>query len=572
MAPRPEVLLVDDDPKVLRLLEATLRLKEYEVVKLESAAQALAFLREETPDLIISDIMMPDLDGYDFLRRVRSHPPAANIPFIFLSARSEPEDVVKGLRLGADEFLRKPFSIDELLVRVERVLERSAQPTPTSGAGVFEGDLSLMSVPDLLRMLCVQHRDGLLLVEVKGHRTPARLSLRAGQVVHAEYGLLIGEFALLQMLLADRGRFSFRPDERGEAETIEFQTLPLLMEGYRLLEAGLLRAVDPDSPDAVQAAGRVLERARRAAPPLPRIEEELESTVTPSGALRMTKGRPPVQTDRNKVLQTLDDDDFHDTQVLGASELATALELPSEGDLLPDEPPVMASLGRRGDFGESDDWDRAGLLSYDDLEPARREDASEELDLDDFDPDDSVEFAAAFVTSELRALEDELDGKGLVAVEAAPGRIMITQEIDVTAVSLVDDPYLDVSQIPGDDNWTSSDALMDLYKSLKVVTWGALRSREIQLGTADGSVIASSIQDADRRTRLAAFSSQAIGFAATDEQSGLAYAALDAGELHVVVVRVDSKRLFSILFEDRPDPEAVLSALLPALQAWQGDG
>ena len=65
------VLLIDDDPKVLRLLEATLRLKDYDVVKMESGVDALAWLKRQQPDLIISDIMMPDLDGYDFFRRVK---------------------------------------------------------------------------------------------------------------------------------------------------------------------------------------------------------------------------------------------------------------------------------------------------------------------------------------------------------------------------------------------------------------------------------------------------------------------------------------------------------------------
>ena len=591
MTPAAQILLVDDDPKVLRLLEATLRLKDYDVAKVESAADALRYLGEREPDLIISDIMMPDLDGYDFLRRVRDSARSAHVPFIFLSARSEPEDVVRGLRLGADEFLRKPFSIDELLVRVERVLARGAPSPSQPPRGAFDGELEHMSVPDLLRMLCVQRKSGVLGIDLREGRTRAELALCDGHVVHAEMGLMEGEVVLFQLLLHDRGRFSFQPEGELPGRSIEVQTLPLLMEGYRLLDSGVLRRVDPHSRLAVDALELVVEGARSVSPPLPSLDERLEA-VSEVRPLRMPRGRPPPGTEAPDVsMDALDEDEFSETMAIADDVLLDELELPSMNDataadhLATDEvgrDSVVARLGHAANL-EDDDWERSGLLSYDGgLEPAREEpetapDPFAHLpalsDIDDVDETDSVRFAAAFDTGEIQALEAELTG-------AAPGRIYVTQEVATlepepelprqsTAVSLVDDTAIEVPQLPDFDAVERSAAMMDLYKHLKVETSNKLKARQTQLQTRTGQVIASDIQDAQRRSSLASFASQAIEFAAQDDRSGMQFAVLDAGDLHVLVLEVDAGRLFSILFEARPEPGAVIAALKPVLDHWR---
>jgi DNA-binding response OmpR family regulator len=578
MSPAARILLVDDDPKVLRLLEATLRLKDYDVLKVESAGDALVWLRDHAPDLIISDIMMPDLDGYEFLRRVRDGARHPTVPFIFLSARSEPEDVVRGLQLGADEFLRKPFSIDELLVRVDRVLARGAPSAPAGERGAFEGELEHMSVPDLLRMLCVQRKSGVLDVHLREGRGEARLALRGGHVVHAVLGGMTGELVLFQLLLHDRGRFSFRPDAALDGATIAVQTLPLLMEGYRLLEMGILRRVDPNSRVAVDALGLVVAGARSASPPLPAIDDELQG-VAHGQPLRMPRGRPPPgSAPADLSVDALDDDEFSETMALRPESLIADVDLPSQDELeeapdpLESRESVVAQLGRGA--AVDDDWERSGLLSYDGgIEPARSD------DLDDADPLDSIQFAASFLTSEIEALEDEVAGR------AARGRIMITQETATlepeplptavpeppqsTAVALVEDTAIEVPQLAQSDAVERSEAMMDLYKHLKVETSSKLKARQTQLQTRAGQVIASDIQDPQRRTSLAGFASQAIAFASQDESTGMQFAVLDAGDLHVLVVEVDEGRLYSILFGHRPEPSAVIAALKPVLDRWR---
>ncbi len=123
------VLIVDDEPRYLRLLEANLRTEGYTVVTAADGLQAIDAFSAQPVDLILLDIMMPRLDGFATCQRIREF---SNVPIIILTAKGEEQDRVKGLDLGADDYLVKPFSATELLARVRAVLRR-AQVTPEHG-------------------------------------------------------------------------------------------------------------------------------------------------------------------------------------------------------------------------------------------------------------------------------------------------------------------------------------------------------------------------------------------------------------------------------------------------------
>lgn len=121
---RPTVLLVDDENAVLEGVTDLLELSGYEVLAAENGQKALEIMQSRTPDLIVSDIMMPVMDGYEFYEAVRSNPDWTPIPFIFLTARGQPVDVRRGRALGADEYLVKPFDPEELVIVVNARLSR----------------------------------------------------------------------------------------------------------------------------------------------------------------------------------------------------------------------------------------------------------------------------------------------------------------------------------------------------------------------------------------------------------------------------------------------------------------
>jgi two-component system KDP operon response regulator KdpE len=117
-----KILVVDDEPHMVKLLEANLRAAGYEVVGAVDGRTALASAERELPDLIILDIMLPGIDGYEVCRRIREY---SAVPILMLTARSSEIDLVRGFDVGADDYLEKPFSVNELLVRVRAVLKRS---------------------------------------------------------------------------------------------------------------------------------------------------------------------------------------------------------------------------------------------------------------------------------------------------------------------------------------------------------------------------------------------------------------------------------------------------------------
>ena len=125
MTRKATVLVVDDEPHVVRLVKANLETSGYKILTAADGEQALRVVRDESPDLVILDIMLPKMDGYEVCRRIREFSP---VPVIMLTARSAKVDLVHGFEVGADDYLTKPFAANELLVRVRAVLRRSKWP------------------------------------------------------------------------------------------------------------------------------------------------------------------------------------------------------------------------------------------------------------------------------------------------------------------------------------------------------------------------------------------------------------------------------------------------------------
>ena len=118
----PRVLLVDDEPTIVMSLEFLMRKNGYQVGIARNGAEALAALDHTAYDLVLLDVMMPDVDGYEVCRQLRQRPDRAATKVIFLSAKSQPADVQKGYAAGADLYLPKPFSTRQLMQKVRELL------------------------------------------------------------------------------------------------------------------------------------------------------------------------------------------------------------------------------------------------------------------------------------------------------------------------------------------------------------------------------------------------------------------------------------------------------------------
>jgi two-component system OmpR family response regulator len=140
--PEARLLVVDDEPNIRELLSASLRYAGFEVATAADGQQALALADSFRPDLLVLDVMMPGLDGFGVVRRLRQS--GRHTPVLFLTARDAAEDKVSGLTLGGDDYVTKPFSLDEVLARIRAVLRRTAAaPRPSEAPRLAFADIEL---------------------------------------------------------------------------------------------------------------------------------------------------------------------------------------------------------------------------------------------------------------------------------------------------------------------------------------------------------------------------------------------------------------------------------------------
>ena len=133
---QPKVLMADDDPDIRMFLEVTLSIAGFDVITVTDGAEAVAAAREERPDLLLLDVMMPNLDGLAATRQLRDDPRTSDIPIILVTAKAMGMDKVVGLQEGADDYVTKPFDPDELVARIQAALRRASamrQVSPLSG-------------------------------------------------------------------------------------------------------------------------------------------------------------------------------------------------------------------------------------------------------------------------------------------------------------------------------------------------------------------------------------------------------------------------------------------------------
>lgn len=131
------ILAVDDEPGIARLIKINLERKGYQVDTAGDGAEALSLIEQNAYDLLISDVMMPKMDGMELLSRVRQLPGKSDLPVILLTAKSTDADITQGYMTGSDMYLTKPFSPEELATWVARILD--ARPDPGADSGTFIG-------------------------------------------------------------------------------------------------------------------------------------------------------------------------------------------------------------------------------------------------------------------------------------------------------------------------------------------------------------------------------------------------------------------------------------------------
>jgi DNA-binding response OmpR family regulator len=229
----PNILLVDDDPSMRALVATALDRPERTIDVASNAEDALERIAEQKPDLIITDVVMPRIDGWAFVRRLRSSPSTAFIPVIFMTGLTSPSDRMRGFRTGADDYIMKPLDVCELELRVENVLYRSRG---VRAGACLRGNLSLFGLSTPLAILELERKTGLLTVV----RPPdhALFVVKHGRIVRAEltsYTNASVVDCVGEVLAWSTGEFSFA-EEPVNTTGDTLPTTALLLEASRRLD------------------------------------------------------------------------------------------------------------------------------------------------------------------------------------------------------------------------------------------------------------------------------------------------------------------------------------------------
>lgn len=203
---RQTLLIVDDDPELLELFQTELG-SEFDLLTSRSGEEGLVNALLHKPDIIISDINMPDVNGWELCYLLRQIPSTRATPFVFLSSRSQLPDRIKGFRLGADDFIAKPFSLETIVGRIRTVMSRvKNRRQVVSGVPIGFKVNTLMI--DLLEYLRAMRRSGV--IEFTRVDQLGRVTLHNGILTEAQFEESHGEFALRRMLQTESGEISFK--------------------------------------------------------------------------------------------------------------------------------------------------------------------------------------------------------------------------------------------------------------------------------------------------------------------------------------------------------------------------
>ena len=239
----PLILVVDDDAWILRMVTMVLEKKGYRIVTASDGSEAEATAIEHHPDLIVTDVMMPHADGWALVKRLRSRPEFAFTPVIFLTALGSDEDRIRGFRLGADDYIPKPFRFEELDLRVAKALKSRDETRDKTAASLgqkapaMQGNLEQLGLPSVLTVLELERKSGTL--RVTGNDTSVVLTMKNGRILSARtegQDEPKNQQAVFEALGWTEGLFEFDAGPVDAPDEIDAPTTSLLMEGARLID------------------------------------------------------------------------------------------------------------------------------------------------------------------------------------------------------------------------------------------------------------------------------------------------------------------------------------------------
>lgn len=227
----PSLLVVDDSRLIRKMVEEHFVARGYRVVEAADGVEALRKLSEARADVIVSDVLMPNMDGWQLYEAVRADPALRGVPFVFLTVERDLSQRLRGFRAGADDYVTKPFEVEELHARVDRLVARRGVPSRPILAGTVEH----LALADLVQILSMNGRD--CVVHMEQDALEGQIHFVDGVLVHAIAGPARGVKALYRLLAWEHA--SFRVEQtapRAPERSIRGETSNVVMEGLVALD------------------------------------------------------------------------------------------------------------------------------------------------------------------------------------------------------------------------------------------------------------------------------------------------------------------------------------------------
>lgn len=240
-------LIADEDEAFRKYLAMPLAAQGFTIHEAADGSAAWQLAVQNRPWLILAEVSMPEVDGFEFCQRVRNHPLLSHTPLLFISGDDNMKSRYRALQIGADDFLTKQTKIREILMRIQLLLtkysdlgadeEQAAAADEGDAAGIFQGRVEVFGAPALLQM-CAQGRlTGLLTALAENDENSAAvMGFREGEVISATVGSEQGLEAAYAFLAWPKGSFKFTPGEPGDGDPLAQSVEHLLLEGCRLLD------------------------------------------------------------------------------------------------------------------------------------------------------------------------------------------------------------------------------------------------------------------------------------------------------------------------------------------------
>lgn len=233
MQTKKKILIVDEDSNYISALRKELSQAGYDVVYWDDGKKALELTENLKPDLIISEVDLPQINGHMFFNEVKSIPELKKVPFIFISSQKRVNDRIQSMEIGVDDFIMKPFHVEEVIARIENLLHEydSLKESKDNNGKGFSGSLSEMNLIDLIQTLEVGKKSAI--IKLKYDTYQGSVHIQNGEIAGAAFQDLPPDKALLKMFLWTDGTFFVEMSKFDQQKTITQDTKELIADGLK---------------------------------------------------------------------------------------------------------------------------------------------------------------------------------------------------------------------------------------------------------------------------------------------------------------------------------------------------